>query len=58
MPTPFPTFPHGGRSNPFPFGGNKKGGKNEENLNIMNIQKELYSRLKEAASKCLFIKGS
>ena len=43
MITPFPTFPHGGRSDHFPLGGNKKGGKNEQNLKIMKIQKELYS---------------
>jgi hypothetical protein len=29
--------------NPFPPGGNKKGGKNHTGLIIMNIQKELYS---------------
>jgi hypothetical protein len=57
MITPFPTFPHGGRSNPFPRGGNKKGGKNEENLKIMKIQKELYSRLKGAVSQSLLFQG-
>jgi len=31
--TPFPTFPHGGRSatNPFPLGGNRKGGEEPDN---------------------------
>ena len=55
MTTPFPAFPQGGRRS-FPpclappkrlregEGGNKKGGKNEQNLKIMKRQKELYSR--------------
>jgi hypothetical protein len=53
MNTPFPTFPHGGRSHPFPRGGKKKGGKNEQILKIMKIQKELYSRSREAKHKLL-----
>jgi hypothetical protein len=48
MTTPFLTFPHRGRSDPFPLGGNKKGGKNEQNLKIIKIQKELYNRREDA----------
>jgi hypothetical protein len=34
--TLFPTFPHGGRSESFPLGGKKKGGKNKKRKHEIN----------------------